>query len=188
MALEPEILFINSDYIKRYTNLNNSVQDDVMKPAIILAQDKHIQIYLGSRLYERILTDIGNGTLAGNYLSLVENYILKAAMWWTMVELLPNMQNQVDNGGVVNNINEDSQPASSSGYYSIRNQARDNAEFYTERLVEYISDNNNLFPEYNENSGSDISPQKDAYSENGVQYGRNRRNFNLNKTNIYNGK
>lgn len=175
MALSPEILFINSDYIKRYTNLNNSVQDDTMKPAIVVAQDKYVQQYLGTDLYDKLLSDIEAGTLSGDYLSLVNNYVLKAAMWWTMVELLPNIQSQVDNGGVVVRISEDAQPSSTSEFRTLQSMSRDNAEFYTTRLVDFICDNNELFPEYSTNSGADMRPDRDPYSQNGIQYGSNRR-------------
>ena len=175
MALEPEILFINSDYIKRYTNLNNSVQDDVIKPAVVVAQDKYVQEYLGTDLYNKILADIEASTLTGNYLSLVNDYVLKVAMWWTMVELLPNLETQVDNGGLFTRISEDAQPSDNQNVYSLRSMARDNAQFYTKRMVAYMCENSTLFPEYNSNSGSDMHPNKDPYSQNGIQYSKNMR-------------
>ena len=42
MALTAEILFVNPDYMKRLTQLNGGVEDAVMIPAIILAQDKYL--------------------------------------------------------------------------------------------------------------------------------------------------
>ena len=175
MALSPEILFVNSDYIKRYTNLNNSVQDDTMKPSIVLAQDKYVQQYLGTDLYDKLLSDIQAATLTGVYKTLVDDYVLKVAMWWTMVELLPNIQSQVDNGGVVVRTSDDSQPVSGSEFHKLSSMARDNAEFYTTRLVDYICDNTSSYPEYSSNSGADMRPDKDPYSENGIQFGSNRR-------------
>ena len=175
MALAPEILFVNSDYIKRYTNLNNSVQDDTIKPSIVLAQDKYVQQYLGTDLYDKLLSDINAATLTGDYLTLVDSYVLKVAMWWTMVELLPNIRNQVDNGTIVVRTSEDSQPASGSEFHTLSSMARDNAEFYTSRMVDYICDNTSSYPEYSSNSGSDIHPLKDPYSENGIQFGSNQR-------------
>jgi len=175
MALSPEILFINADYIKRYTNLNNSVQDDVMKPSILLAQDKYVQQYLGTDLYDYLLAQIQAGTLADDYLSLVDNHVLKVALWWTMVELLPNLQSKVDNGSIVNRTSDNSQPASGQEVYGLSNQARDNAQFYTERMVDFICDNTDLFPQYSTNSGSDMNPTKDPYSDSGMTFGRNLR-------------
>ena len=53
MALTAEVLFVNPDYMKRITQLNGGVEDAVMVPAIILAQDKHIQQYLGTDLLNK---------------------------------------------------------------------------------------------------------------------------------------
>ena len=41
MALTAEVLFVNPDYLKRITQLNGGVEEAVMVPAIILAQDKY---------------------------------------------------------------------------------------------------------------------------------------------------
>ena len=54
MALTAEVLFVNPDYMKRMTQLNGGVEDAVMVPAIILAQDKYIQQYLGTDLLEKL--------------------------------------------------------------------------------------------------------------------------------------
>ena len=101
MALTAEVLFVNPDYMKRMTQLNGGVEDAVMVPAIILAQDKHIQQYLGTDLLNKLKADIQAETLTGNYEALVDGYVRKATVWWSMVELLPNLYVKLDNGGLV---------------------------------------------------------------------------------------
>ena len=61
MALTPEILFVNPDYIKRITNINGSIEDAYLVPSIILAQDKYIQLYLGTDLLNKLKADIQAG-------------------------------------------------------------------------------------------------------------------------------
>jgi hypothetical protein len=175
MALSPQILFINSDYIKRNTNLNNSVQDDMLDPSIVVAQDKYVQQYLGTDLYNKLRSDIAASTLTGNYITLMNDHVVRVSLWWTMVEVLPNIQSQVDNGGIVNRTSEDSEASSAQQVYTLRSMARDNAEFYTKRMVDYLYDNPTLFPEYLSNTGSDITPVKDPYSQNGIQFSSNLR-------------
>ena len=58
MALQAEVLYVNPDYMKRLTQLNGGVEDAVMVPAIILAQDKYLQQYLGADLHEKLKADI----------------------------------------------------------------------------------------------------------------------------------
>ena len=76
-----EVLFVNPNYLKRVTQLNGAVDENYISQAVILAQDKNVQIYLGSDLYDALRTKISGGTLAGNYLTLVESYVRKATAW-----------------------------------------------------------------------------------------------------------
>ena len=39
---------------------------------------------------------------------------------------------------------------------------RNTAEYYTQRFLDYINNNSNLFPEYNQNTGGDVYPDSDA--------------------------
>ena len=54
MALQPEVLLIDENYIKKYTWINGSVDPLLLYPAIYLSQDKYAQLYLGTDLYNRI--------------------------------------------------------------------------------------------------------------------------------------
>ena len=68
MALQAEVLFVNPDYIKRITNINASVEDSYLVPSVILAQDKYIQLYLGTDLLEKLKTEVTQvGGPTGNY-------------------------------------------------------------------------------------------------------------------------
>ena len=78
MALTAEVLFVNTDLVKRLTSLNGSVEDSIIVPAIILAQDKYLQAYLGTDLLNRLKSDISGGTVAGVYETLLDDYVRKA--------------------------------------------------------------------------------------------------------------
>ena len=77
MALEPEVLFVNTDYLKRLTNLNGSVEDSYIIPSVILSQDKYLQQYLGTTLLDKLKEDVKNDTLTGVYETLMDDYIRK---------------------------------------------------------------------------------------------------------------
>ena len=66
MALQAEVLFVNPDYMKRITQLNGGVEDAVMVPAIILAQDKYLQQYLGTDLLNKLKAEVSAGTMTVN--------------------------------------------------------------------------------------------------------------------------
>jgi hypothetical protein len=168
MALTPEILFVNPDYIKRITNINGSLEDAYLVPSIILAQDKYIQLYLGTDLLNKLKSDISGGTLAGDYATLMDSYVRKASLWWTMVELIPSLYVKMDNGSLVLRVSEDTQAISPDDLHREVERARQNAQFYTYRLYEYLCNNSSLFPEYSSNTGADMLPQPADYYQSGL--------------------
>tara|TARA_R110000787_G_scaffold55416_2_gene127936 strand:+ start:11918 stop:12472 length:555 start_codon:yes stop_codon:yes gene_type:complete len=170
MALTPEILIVNPDYLKRLTNLNGSIEDSYLIPSVIIVQDKIIQQYLGTDLLNKVLSEISAGTLSGNYLALVDDYVRKTTAWWTMVDLIPSLYVKIDNGGLVIRTAENTQAISPDDLHREVERARENAQFYSERLVSYLCHNQSLFPEYSTNSGSDILPIRETYNQNGMTY------------------
>jgi len=172
MALTAEVLFVNPDYMKRITQLNGGVEDAVMVPAIILAQDKHLQQYLGTDLLEKLKADVSGGTITGNYEALLDGYVRKVVVWWSMVELLPNLYVKLDNGGLVIRTAENTAAISEADLHREIENARQNAQFYTTRLVEYLCYNLSFFPEYTSNTGADMFPEKTAYYQNGMTISR----------------
>jgi hypothetical protein len=170
MPIPSEILFINKEYLTKYTQLNEAVDTNLIRPAIYLAQDKYIQLWLGTDLMNKIKSDIQNNTLAGNYATLLNNYIVKPTAWWTMVELYPSLVYKLDNGNVVSRQSEDTTPVTKGELDSLVDKARDNATFYTQRLVDYLCDNNSLFPEYTSNTSPDISPLKKVNRQSSVMF------------------
>lgn len=168
MSLEKEILFVNPDYLKRLTNLNGSVEDSYVIPSVILAQDKYLQQYLGTELLDRLKSDVEGNTLTGDYLLLMDNYVRKVVCWWTMVDLVPSLYVKIDNGGLVIRTSDNTSSISPDDLHREVERARTNAQFYTQRLVSYLCNNSSLFPEYSANSNGDMSPDREAYSQNGM--------------------
>ena len=168
MALSAEILFVNPDYLKRLTQLNGAVEEAQIVPSLILAQDKYLQQYLGTDLLEKLQTDVSGATLSGAYQTLLDDYVRKVVVWWTMVELLPNLYVQLDNGGLVIRTAENTAAIGPDDLHRQVENARQNAQFYTTRMVEYLAANVGSFPEYNSNGTADMQPERNAYFQNGL--------------------
>lgn len=174
MPLTPEVLFINADFMKRYSHLNGSVEEAYMVSHIMLAQDKYVQSFLGTSLFNKIKTDISTNSLAGNYVTLMDTHIRKVTLWWTMVEMIPSLYVRLDNGGLVVRISEDTTPITKGDLNREIDRARTNAQFYTERMVDYLCNNSSLFPEYTDLNPGDICPEKQVYFESGMEIQRGR--------------
>ena len=165
MAIPQEILLINEDVLKKYTPLTDAVDPNLIRPCIYVAQDMYLQNFLGTNLTNKIKDDVANGTLSGNYEILLNEYILKLLIWWTMVELYPSLLYKHDNGNLVSRQSEDTTPVTKGEMESLKEKARENARFYTKRMVDYLRFNTTLFPEYTNNTDNNIFPDMNPYGK-----------------------
>jgi hypothetical protein len=155
-----QALLITDTDLKKFTATNGNVDVDKFVQFIKIAQDIHIQNYLGTKLLEKIEADIIAGTLAGNYLSLVNTYVKPMLIHWAMVEYLPFAAYTIANKGVYKHSSENSQNVDKNEVDFLTEKERSIAQHYTERFINYMSFNNNLFPEYNNNSNDDMYPDR----------------------------
>jgi hypothetical protein len=76
---------------------------------------------------------------------------------------IPYLRFKTENGNIYSKTSETGNALSTEEAQHLREEVRNNAEYFTERMIKYITNNITLFPEYNTNSGADISPDQNAY-------------------------
>ena len=76
-------LLISEAKLKRFTDINNALDVDLISSVIREAQIVHITRLLGTKLYDKIISDVDNDTLTGNYKTLVDDYIQDALLYWS---------------------------------------------------------------------------------------------------------
>ena len=163
MAIQ-HTLYISSTRIKKDTALGGSVDDNIIMPYILLAQDMFILPVLGTDLDAKLKAEIQAGSLSGAYKTLVETYIQPALVQFSFTELAPFLRLRFVNNSVV--VMGDTDTGSSATYDDLRpiiSRSKDAAEFYRERLIDYIRNNTSSFPEYSTNSGADLDPTANNY-------------------------
>ena len=153
-----EALFITREDIVKYTALNGNVDTDKFIQFIKIAQDIHIQNYLGTKLFQKLQADIVANTLAGNYLSLVTTYVKPMLIHWGMVEYLPFAAYTIANKGVYKHSSENSENVDKNEVDYLLEKERSIAQSYTQRFIDYMAFNQTLFPEYRSNKNNDIFP------------------------------
>jgi|TARA_R100001460_G_scaffold3116_4_gene9490 hypothetical protein len=160
-----QVLFIKIQDLKKNTVIDGNVDVDKLLPYVKIAQEIHIQNFLGTKLYEKIIALITAGTLTTtdnpNYLTLVNKYVQPALIHFAMMDYLPFAAYQVKNAGVFKHISENAESVTKSEVDYLVNKEREFSEYYIRRMIDYLSFNNNLFPEYNQNSNEDVYPDKD---------------------------
>ncbi len=160
-------LFCNEDKLKSSTAINYNVDTAFLLPFLKIAQDKHMQVILGTDLYERIENDIAGvsgASLTGVYKVLVDDYIQDAIIHYALIEALPFISFQIKNGTITQKNSENGTAATKEDLNWLIQKERDTAEFYGQRIVDYLCDNSSSFPEYTSNSGSDLCPISSAYN------------------------
>jgi len=157
------VLFVNEDKLKSSTAINYNVDTAFLLPFLKIAQDKHLQIILGTKLYDKLQTEIAAGTLALQYKTLVDDYIQDAIIHYALVEALPFISFQIKNGSITQKNSENGTAATRQDVDYLVQKERDSAEFYGQRIVEYLCNDSSLFPEYSQNTGADLNPISNAY-------------------------
>ena len=157
-------LFIKRSDIVKNTALSGNVDPDKFLQFVKLAQEIHIQNFLGTDLYNKISNNILASALTGDYLSLVNDYVQPMLIHYAMAEYLPFAAYTIANGGVFKHNSENATQPSKSEIDVLISKERDYAEYYTNRFVDYMSFNaSSMFPEYYTNNNEDIYPDKESY-------------------------
>jgi len=166
MAIE-HTLYISTNRLKRDTALSQAVDDNLVMPYILLAQDMHILPVLGTELDQDLKSHIQNNTLADDNKTLVETYIQPALVQYSFTQLVPYLRLRfVNNAVVIMGATEQSSSATYEDLKPVMDTATNAGEFYRQRLIDYIKNNTALFPKYSTNTGADLKPTTSNYYSN----------------------
>lgn len=158
-----QALLVSRKDIVKFTSMNGNVDTDKFIQYILIAQDIHIQNYLGTELLDKIEADIIADTLTGDYATLVTDYVKPMLIHWAMVEYLPFAAYTISNKGIYKSSSENAENVSKTEVDSLIEKERNLAQYFTERFIEYMSFNAaSKFSEYYANSNEDVYPDKDS--------------------------
>jgi len=161
------VLFISEDKLKNSTAINMNVDVDFLLPYVKIAQKKYVETKLGTNLFVAIQGMISGGTISNpanaNYKLLLDDYVADMLVHFAFYEVLPFLRYKVQNNNVVSKTAENSTPLTREEAQDLRSEVSNTAQFYAERLVDYLCNNSHLYPEYSTNSGSDVNPDTNPY-------------------------
>jgi hypothetical protein len=161
------VLFISESKLKSSTAINLNLSTDLLLPYVLQAQKLYVEPKLGTDLYQKLESLITAGTIGnvGNeaYKTLVDDYIGDMLPNWAFYHAIPYLRFKIENGNIYSKTSETGTALSTEESQSLREEISNTAQYYTERLIEYIRNNTSLFPEYSTNSGADVNPDKNAY-------------------------
>jgi hypothetical protein len=159
-------LFISVQNIKDRTGLHANVDEKLVLPEIKTAQDMYILPALGSALYNQLQTAVEGNTYTNEETTLLDDYIADCLVYYVMSELPMGLSYQFYNKGLLRKSGENTENPSMQDMIDVANRYRSRAEFYKQRMIKYLKQNNVLYPNYlNFGSGIDsIKPDNDGYT------------------------
>ena len=161
------VLFISEDKLKDSTAINLNVDVNLLLPYVRQAQKLYVETKLGTDLNNKLKDLIVAGTLSlpanAAYKTLIDDYIGDMLPNWAFYHAIPFLRFKIENGNIYSKTSETGNSLSTDEAQHLREEVRNTAEYYTERLIDYICNNNSLFPEYNTNTGADVDPDRNAY-------------------------
>jgi hypothetical protein len=141
--------FISETKLRIFTDVTENLDTEFIKNAVREAQDIEISRIIGTKLYDKLIADINAGTLSGEYKTLMDDYIQDALLYWAYYYSLDAIYLKPRNSGlVIGNGGENSNSVDRDLYNVKRQNVKNKAEWYSNKLSEYILEKGSgVFPE-----------------------------------------
>ncbi len=161
------VLFISQQKLAESTAINLNVDTELLLPYVRQAQKLYVEPKLGTKLTQKIKDLITAGTINdvanAAYKTLLEDYIGDMLPNWAFYHAVPFLRFKIENGNIFSKTSETGTSLSTEEAQHLREEIRNTSEYYTERMIEYVTNNLSDFPEYSTNTGADVSPDRNAF-------------------------
>jgi len=112
------------------------------------------------------------GSLSGDNLTLVDDYIADALLFWVKMEIQVPLTYKFRNKSVSKNTDPNSQPVDFEQHKYLKDEYKKKAQYFTERLERYLCANTDLFPLYNTSTEDDALLPRDTKPQVAVYLGK----------------
>lgn len=158
------VLLVSEQKLKAFTAIHQNVQVDDLAPHISGAQQMYLQVTIGTELLNTLSDAVLNNTLTVDQKLLLDEYISPMLVQWAFYLALPFLKYKVVDKGIVSGTSETSTSTTLDELQYLRQTVQDAAEFYQERLREFLMANSNTYPEYTQwRSGQMASDKQNNY-------------------------
>lgn len=151
-----QALFVSETYLKDFTPLTQNVDVKDYLAFVKTAQDKYCADILGSKLYTRLQDGVINSNLTSDETDLVK-LLRTMTAWYTLYEAMPFLNLKLKNKGILKSGTDFSTNADLAETRYLREEVKNQAEYYLQRVQDYLCKNGRLFSEYT-NPDNPIAP------------------------------
>ena len=176
-------IFITEDYLKQNTIINGNVDNKYIVMQMRAIEDMYIQTILGTALYKELSDQVTSGMsfVSAKNKTLIEDYIQPCMIFYFMSEAAYDMVYKWENKGIVKKFSDNSQTIELSEIEKIAANKRKYADFYAQRLIDFLQENDTVYPLYfTGNTRTDqMKPTDTMYRFGGIHFPRGyKRNYN----------
>lgn len=134
--------------LKKRSYIDSDVNNETLVVTLQRVQDRYLEPVLGTTLYKRLLQGVQDSDLTADEDTLIEDYILKFVA--VGCELKASVHNnwKIRNKSVGTASDEHVRANDISQENNLNNELYKDLSFYRNRLVGYLEDNKDLYPQY----------------------------------------
>lgn len=148
------VRFIDAQFIKDNSVINDNMDNKYINTAIDLAMDKNMRQLIGSEFYDNLYSAVetANGVIASlstAYQTLVQRNEFKNFLLWSVIANgTLYMTYKFQNKSIAKKSSENANPIDNYDLDKLVDEAKNNAEFYGERLLYWLRhvDNASNYP------------------------------------------
>lgn len=153
-------LFVSVKFLKDNTYIDENVDERKLNHAIITIQDLRIHPIVGTGVFNNLKTEIAAGNVSAanpNNKKLLDDFIQPAMLWWVTAEFPMWFTHSLTNKSTMKKSSDNSTPIDTGEQTRMEQKARDTAEWYSQRITEFLLENEADFPLFADpGSGIDI--------------------------------
>lgn len=139
-------LLITPQQVVQKTPIGGNIDFDKIVPCIEDAQITDLEVIIGEKLYNKIVTDFENNALSGLYETLYNDFIVDYLIRASAKNLLLILAYQITNGGVYKHTAENAESVSKSEVDFLMTQQKSKMETFGIRMQRWLT--YNPIPEY----------------------------------------
>lgn len=166
MTLMNNVLFISEKTIKENSLVSNNVDGKYIQNAIKTAQDISLQPIIGSKMFRKLAQMIQDNALTELYSNLLTEYIQPILVNSVMSDLVLQLTYKFRNMGSVQTTDTNLVLPSLKDLQYIREDYNLKAQFYMNRLSDYLEANCTKFKEYPGCGCGELKAKRTAYKTN----------------------
>jgi len=162
---------ITSQEVKTNTSLGGNVDSDNIMHLIFDTQIMVLEVVLGTKLYDKIVTEFIADTLSDEYLTMFTDYI-KPVLWHSTYSAYLRESNVIaKNGGTFTNQPDNATASDLEAIKYVSKNAQSKADVYISRLERYLCDTNVEEYTQSQDNDFDVKPSFDVNTVSGWYFG-----------------